>query len=337
IYLIAFQSLGVSRFLQGFLSRHLNGSIAVLPAYLFLFLLGSYLFCLPLHYYGSFIMEHQFGLSRQSFKDWCRDELKSGALSYIFTLIVVSAFIAVVRYYPGGWWIILAVFWILFHLVVARIVPVLIIPLFFKYSRLTDEVLRNRIFTLAQKMNIPHLDCYRIDFSKKSLKGNAALVGWGKARRVLLADTLQNTYSTDEVEVIIAHEFAHYQSKHLLKLIVINSFICLSLFYLIDLTSVSVVAFFGLASIGEVSALPVVFLYFVLFAVVTQPLGNWVSRRFEREADCRALQATGLRQAFISTMEKLASQNLADRDPHPFIKFFFFDHPPLSERILLAQ
>lgn len=222
-------------------------------------------------------------------------------------------------------------------MILARLVPIIIIPLFFKYKKLSDEVLRQRILNLAKKMKIKLLDVFEIDFSKKTLKANAAFVGMGKTRRVILADTLKDKYTPEEIEVILAHEFAHYKMKHLLKLILLNSLVTLGCFYLIFRTSGSVLAAFGFSSLSDIAALPVVIIYFTLFGIITQPLTNLISRRFEKDADIAALKVTQNKDAFISMMNKLADQNLADRNPHPLIKFYFFDHPPISERISLAQ
>lgn len=190
---------------------------------------------------------------------------------------------------------------------------------------------------LASKMKIKILDCFQIDFSKKTLKANAAFLGVGNTRRVILADTLIDKYSYDEIEVILAHEFAHYQLKHLLKLVVINSLMTLGTFYLIYKSSGYFLNLFGFVSLSELAALPVVFIYFIIFGIITQPLQAFISRSFERSADSLALESTGLKDAFISTMNKLGEQNLADKSPHPLIKFFFFDHPPINERIEEAK
>lgn len=213
----------------------------------------------------------------------------------------------------------------------------MIIPLFFKYKKLSDEALRSRILGLAAKFNVKILDCFEIDLSKKTLKANAAFLGWGKTRRVLLSDTLKDKYTHDEIEVILAHEFAHYKLRHLVKLILLNSCLTICCFYLISVTSRYVLKFFGLPSLADITGLGVIALYFVLFGIIMDPFTNFISRGFEREADLLALQITGFKDAFISMMEKLSAQNLADRSPHPLIKFFFFDHPPVDERIEMAK
>jgi STE24 endopeptidase len=162
-------------------------------------------------------------------------------------------------------------------------------------------------------------------------------VGWGKTRRVILADTLKDKYSFDEIEVILAHEFAHYRLRHLFKLILVNSLAIILNFYLIFKTSNYTLNLFGLSSLSDIAGLPLVLIYFVLLGIIIEPLKNFISRRLEKNADKLALKVTGLKEAFISMMEKLALQNLADKNPHPIIKFFFFDHPPVDERIAMAK
>jgi STE24 endopeptidase len=228
-------------------------------------------------------------------------------------------------------------FWIFFSLILARVAPLVIIPLFFKYKPVSDNLFGERIRGLARKMNVKILDVFEIDLSKKTRKANAALVGWGAGRRVLLADTLNDKYSHDEIEVILAHEFAHYKLGHLPKLIAINSLGTLLSFFLIFKTCVPVMWFFGVSSFLDIAGFPVIVLYLTLLEVLLQPSAHFVSRAFEKDADVMALEVTGAKDAFISMMEKLSLQNLTDRNPHPVIKFFFFDHPPIEERIALAS
>jgi len=186
-------------------------------------------------------------------------------------------------------------------------------------------------------MQIKVLEVFEINLSEKTTKSNAAFVGWGKTKRVILADTLQGKYSAEEVEVILAHEFAHYRFRHLWKLIFVNSMGVALVFYVLFRMSRYFLSIFGLASLRDTAALPLLIIYLVIFGIILQPLENYISRKLERNADIAALKITGLKGAFISLMDKLSSQNLADRNPHPLIKFFFFDHPPVDERIQLAE
>jgi STE24 endopeptidase len=282
-------------------------------------------------------LEHKFSLSNQTINDWAKDQLKAGLISYVIVVVLLEVFYCLLGYFPGIWWLFVSLFWLFFSLFLAKLVPIIIIPLFFKYKIVSDNLLRERIINLAQRMKVKILDVFEIDFSKKTFKANAAFVGLGRTKRVILADTLKDKYTYDEIEVILAHEFAHYRLGHLLKLILVNSAVIIFTFYLLFRTSSAFLRFFNLSSLSDIAAFPLVASYMFLAAIVTQPLENYLSRRFERNADMLAIKATHLREAFISMMEKLTAQNLADRNPHPIIKVFFFDHPPVDERINMAK
>ncbi|MFA6357741.1 MAG: M48 family metallopeptidase [Candidatus Omnitrophota bacterium] len=334
--ILVFLGSGLSLSLENLL-RSLNlPNYLLISVFILIISFFYYLLSLPLNFYSGFMLEHKFNLTRQKASAWWFDQLKSSVLGYVISLVLILAFYWILGQF-NQWWLVISAFWIVFSIVLAKLAPILIIPLFFKYKKLEDQVLRQRILNLASKMRVKLLDVFEIDFSKKTLKANAAFTGMGKTRRVLLADTLKDKYSHDEIEIILAHEFAHCQLKHITKLIVLNSLVTLGLFYLIFRTSVYTLGMFKLDSLAQLASLPLVFLYFIFFGIITQPLEAFVSRVFEREADRLALKTTSAKEAFISLMDKLANQNLADRNPHPLIKFFFFSHPPIDERIKIAK
>lgn len=337
LFLFAFAGIGFSRSL----AELLKGALANRALFLSLYILAAFLIylilSLPLTFIRSYVLEHKFSLSNQKIADWFLDQLKSAVISYIAALILIGSFYYILARFPGSWWVFVSAAWISFSLIFAKLTPTLIIPLFFKYKKLSDEALRLRILKLAEKMKVKMLDCFEIDLSRKSLKANAAFVGVGASRRVILADTLKDNYSYDEIEVILAHEFAHYKLKHLLKLIALNSCVTLGCFYLIFKSSPYVLRLFGFSSLGDIAFLPVILIYFVLFGIAAQPVECFISRKLEANADKSALAVTGLKEAFISMMNKLSHQNLADKSPHPIIKFLFFDHPPVDERIRMAE
>jgi STE24 endopeptidase len=334
--LLLFLGSGFSLFLEDALKNINLPSYLLIAAFLLVSSILYYLLTLPLNFYASFTLEHKFNLSKQKPGAWWMEQLKSGVLAYIISLILILVFYWILSKF-SQWWLVSSIFWIFFSVILAQLTPVLIIPLFFKYKRLEDEILRQRIFNLASKMRIKLLDVFEIDLSKKTLKANAAFTGLGKTKRVLLADTLKDKYTYDEVEVILAHEFAHYRLGHIIKLIVLNSLVTLGLFYLIFKTNAYALGAFKLNSLTQLASLPLIILYFMFFGIICQPFEAYLSRRFEKDADCLALNVTGAKEAFISLMEKLAAQNLADRNPHPLIKFFFFSHPPIDERIKIAK
>ncbi|MDP2831283.1 MAG: hypothetical protein Q8O02_03450, partial [Candidatus Omnitrophota bacterium] len=177
--LLIFLGSGLSLYLEGFLKSFGLPHCLLIAAYLGVILFLYYLLSLPLNFYTSFTLEHKFNLTKQKAEAWRLDQLKSAILGYIISLILVLSF-----YWALGkftqWWLVLSIFWIVFSVVLAKLAPVLIIPLFFKYKKLEDEALRQRIFNLASKMQIKLLDVFEIDFSKKTLKAIAAFTGMGK-------------------------------------------------------------------------------------------------------------------------------------------------------------
>jgi STE24 endopeptidase len=337
LLLLIFLSSGLSQGLKDVILKLTADNFIVVPLYILIIWLAYYLLSFPIKFSRSYVLEHKFNLSTQTIQDWLNDQFKTGVISYVIAIILIIAFYYILKHYIYAWWWIISLFWIFFSLILAKLVPIIIIPLFFKYKKLSDDTLKVRIMNLADKMKVKVLDCFEIDFSKKTLKANAAFVGWGATKRIILADTLKDKYSYDEIEVILAHEFAHYRLRHLLKLIFINSLAIIISFYLIFKTSGYVLNFFGLISLSDIAALPIILVYFFLFGIIMQPFENYISRKLETNADRMALNITGLKDAFISMMDKLASQNLADRNPHPLIKFYFFDHPPTDERINMAK
>ncbi len=336
VLLFLFLGPGGSRWLAGYITRSFP-AFFITPVYILIIYAAYYLLNLPFNYYQSFILEHQFCLSNQRPLDWAKDQLKSAVIMYLILVLLFKGFYYILAVSPFHWWLVVSLFWVLFSFVLAKLAPVLIIPLFFKYKELNAPDLKARLINLSEKMQVKILDVFEIDFSKKTLKANAALVGQGQTRRVLLADTLKDKYSADEIEVILAHEFAHHKLKHLAKLILMNSLATLASFYLIFRTSRLALDFFGLTALSDIAALPLVLLYFTAIGLILQPLQNYISRRMELNADREALRVTNNKEAFISMMNKISAQNLSDRAPHPLIKFIFFDHPPTEERIQAAQ
>jgi STE24 endopeptidase len=335
LLLVIFARTGWSAGLAGAIAGRC-GRLTV-PAYLLALYLLFYAASFPLTFYHSFLLERRFSLSTQKPKSWFADQLKSGGIAYLVGCAFLAAFYWSLERFPGNWWLIISLSWMAINLLLAGLAPVAIVPLFFKYTPVTDEAICFRILSLAQKMKMKVAGVFEIDMSAKTVKANAGLIGWGASRRVVIGDTLKEKYSPDEIEVILAHEFSHQKLRHLPKLISINALAAAACFYLIHATSPFTLRALGLQRLNDIASLPLVALYFLVYGFCVQPALNFFSRQMERNADSMALKATGLKDAFISTMNKLGEQNLSDIDPHPLIKFLFFDHPPIKDRINSAE
>lgn len=302
-----------------------------------IFLAFLYMSSFPLHVANSFFVERAFSLSRQNLGSWAKDEAKSASLSLLLSVVCIGFFYAAVFYFPDMWWVACALGWILLTVVLAVLMPVFLLPLFFKYMPVDDLQLERLIRDIAARAGLGPVDVRRIDLSRKTTKANAALVGLGATRKVILADTLTENFTREEVGVVAAHEFGHYKHRHMLKLV---TFACVSTFlgfFVLFLFSDQIAAVAGAPDLFDLRVLPVIFFFTTAFHTGILPIRNYISRRLERQADGFALDVTLDAENFISVMDKLARMNLADRDP-PFLKkILVYSHPPINERIRFAD
>ena len=173
--------------------------------------------------------------------------------------------------------------------------------------------------------------------SAKTTAANAALTGLGRTRRVILGDTLLDCYTSEEIEVVFAHELGHHVHHDIPVMIALQSLGTLVALYVANLTLVAGARALGYHGIDDVATMPLLALALGVLGAITTPLFNWDSRRMERAADCYALQATRDPQSFISTMIRLANQNLAVYRPPRWVEVLFYDHPSIAERVGMAE
>jgi len=301
------------------------------------FLVFMYAAEFPLHFISSFFVERRFGLSRQTVRAWLADEVKSAGLSFGWSIICVQVFYLFVRNFPSLWWLISAAAWIFFSIILARFLPVVLIPIFFKYLPIEDNALKRRIMALAGKAGIQLMDVCRIDMSRKTAKANAALVGLGNTRKVILADTMTDRFTPEEITVVIAHEFGHVKFGHLWRFLAFSAVTTTAGFFILALMARRIVVLTGAAGFSDLYLFPVLVLLVVLSGIILLPVRNYFSRVMERQADRFALEITGKPEEFISLMKKLAEMNLADTEPSQIKKVFMYDHPPVGERIRAAR
>jgi STE24 endopeptidase len=192
--------------------------------------------------------------------------------------------------------------------------------------------LKKRITGIAEDAGIKVENVFKFNMSKNTKKANAAFTGLGKSKRILLGDTLLDNYSNDEIETVVAHELGHYKKKHIIKNILISTAASFgTLFVIAYLYNISL-GWFGFTRIQDVAALPILSVWAMMIGLIETPLSNILSRRFEYEADEYAVTVTGKASAFISTLNKLTDQNLGDKNPHPFVEWFFYSHPSITNR-----
>jgi STE24 endopeptidase len=288
---------------------------------------------LLIDYYGGFFIEHQFGLSNQNRFAWFFEKIKSIAISSLIFLPIAMVFFIIVRNANENWWWIFSLILIFFSLILARIAPILIFPLFYTFKPVQNPELEKRMKTLLDKEKISFSGIYQFNMSKNSKKANAGFTGIGKSRRIILADTLIENFSVDEIESVFAHELGHYRYRHILKNLVTGSILIIISFYLCSEMYSYILAKRGFIYIYEISALPLLVLLLSVFSFLTMPFINTLSRFYERQADAYAVNAIADKKSFTSSLLKLSKMNLSDTDPHPLIEFLFHGHPSVKKRI----
>jgi STE24 endopeptidase len=300
---------------------------------------GYALLDLPLSYYSGFVLPHRFGLSTESLGGWVWDRVKAGLIGGALGLLMLQILYAALTAWPDTWWLPVGVVYLLFGAVLSALAPVLIAPLFYEFMPLEEEhqELADRLVALADGAGTRVRGVYRIDMSRRTKAANAALMGLGHSRRIVLGDTLLDEFTPDEIETILAHELAHQVHLDIPLGIAVQSVITLVGLWLASLALEWGVNRFGLNAANDVAGLPWLALVLSGFGLLTMPLGNVWSRWRERMADRYAIQATGKPLAFASALIRLADQNLGELDPSPWVEFLLYSHPPLGKRIAMAR
>jgi STE24 endopeptidase len=338
-YLLAWLFFGWARALAAWLHTFTANDWLLVLGFAVIFGAISGLLELPLGYYSDFILPHRFGQSNQDFKGWVLDQLKGLAIGAPLGLLVLELVYLALRLTGGWWWLWTGAGMLVFTVLLSNLAPILIMPLFNKFVPLGEEHadLAERLMKLAESANARVRGVFTFDMSKRTKAANAALTGIGNTRRIVLGDTLINEFSTDEIETILAHELGHHVHKDIPILIGFGTLLTLGGLYLASLGLAWAAGYFSFSGPADIAGLPALALVLGAFSLLTQPVGNAVSRWREHLADIYALESTGKAPAFASAFVRLANQNLGEADPEKWVVFMFYDHPPLGERIKMAE
>ena len=295
---------------------------------------------LPLSYYRGFVLEHRFGLSRQTFMRWLLRYAKYLGLAVAFGLVMVTGLYWLIWTLGPYWWLAAAAAAFVVNVVLGQLLPVLILPLFYKIVRLDDVDLAERMRRVADGTGLSIEGLYRMDLSAETEKVNAMLAGLGRTRRVIFGDTLLAKFLPDEIEVILAHEVGHHVFRHIPKMVLLGALYSLAAFWVSDRILLSWARTVDPPADYQnlpVATLPMLLLVITVLSLLLEPLQNAISRRFERQCDRYAIERTGLRAAYLTAYRKLATLNKADPAPHPLEVFLFHSHPPIAERLAIAE
>jgi STE24 endopeptidase len=304
--------------------------------YLLLLLVISKALGFGLDYYG-FLQERRFKLSTQRFRSWAWDEVKGFLVGLVLGSIIVEVLYLTIRQWPQHWWMLAWALFMGLFVVLAQLAPVVLFPIFYKFEPLDNEDLRRRLIVLSERTGTRVRGVYRWKLSEKSKKANAALTGLGATRRIILADTLLDNYTGDEVEAVLAHELGHHVHRHILKSIFVQAGITLFGFWAANWVLHYSVDHHMFEEMSDFANLPLLALVSVVLSLLLMPALNAYSRFHERQADRYAFESISSVEPFITSMNKLAEQNLAERTPSKWVEWFFHSHPAISRRLAAAK
>lgn len=290
---------------------------------------------LPFAYYRTFIIEGRYGFNTSTLRIWITDILKSAVIGSLIGGILLLSVLALIEYSGCFWWLWAWSLFFAFQSLLVIIYPTFIAPWFNKFIPLEDRALEKRVKEIMHESGLSVTGIFTMDAGKRSWHTNAYFTGLGKAKRIILFDTLMASHSHDEIIAILAHEVGHCKKRHIHKNLLIIGGFSLFIFYLASSLLRWDVLYqsFGFQSIAPYVGLFLTGMLWDAIARFLAPIGAAISRRFEREADVYAARLLQQTEDLRSALKRLAKDNLSNLYPHPLYAWFYYSHPPLSERI----
>ena len=292
---------------------------------------------LPIDFYQSFLLEHRYGLSTERFRHWAFDRLKAAALGASLALGAAAFLYLAIGRWPAGWWVVATGAYAVVVVVLTGLAPVVLLPIFFRFEPLGRPELRARLLELSRRAGVAVRDACEWRVSDRTKKANAALVGLGRTRRIIVSDTLLSRYSDDEIEGILAHELGHLARHDIWRGMALHAGITAAGLFAASRALAALWRPLGWSGVADVAGLPVLVLAAGAVSLALRPLANACSRRMEWRADRFALALTGNPEAFAGAIERLGTQNLTEERPSRLARWFFYTHPPVAERAAAAR
>ncbi len=323
---------------DGLLDRFGDAPLRIRFLYLTITLFGYYALLFPLSVYDGFVIEHRFGQSLQTFRNWFGDSLKEYAVDLCLFLLFFSVLYAFLNASPHGWWLAATGFYLVGVVLLAFVAPVLLLPWFFTLEPLDDQDLADAISSFFAEMKMPVSGVYRWGLGEKTRAANAAFVGLGASRRILLSDTLLDRYSREEILAVLAHEVGHHRHRDIPRLLGLSVALAALIFFLTARSLHAWTLAVGLSrSPGDIALFPILLLYLLLFSLPALPLLNAYSRSREYAADAYAVAAVGGAEPLVTALQRMTDQNLVDPLPPRWVETLLHSHPSISRRVAHAR
>jgi STE24 endopeptidase len=336
VFFLSIGFLGLSIPIRSF-AFNLLDSLHI-PLYLSL-LFGLLLLTLaPFSFYFGYIFEHKYGISTQKFGEWLKDFLKTRGLLNMLLVPAGMGLHLIWSSYPFHWWIIASSCFFLILLLITTIFPALFVPFFWKTEQYSDEASIRRLLEIAKKAGINAVQKVQIvKESEKSKKANAAVIGSGRTRRILIFNNLVNNFTSDEIDVIFAHEMGHHANMDITRGILFSTILAFPIFFVISIIIMPLANLAGIESLNDIAIFPVFAALFILIEMCIKPIYMAYSRTRERLADQFALEVVRNPEAQISAFKRLADIDLEDDYPDPIIEAWLYSHPSIGRRIRFCE
>ncbi|MCF7809778.1 M48 family metallopeptidase [bacterium] len=301
----------------------------------FILTIGSKIIHIPFSIYSTFVIEEKFGFNKTTARTYIVDVIKA---TIIFVIISVPIFAMILWFFAETGELAWLYIWgalTLFQIIMMFIAPVLIMPLFNKFTPLEDGELRSAIEQYTEKHNFKMKGVFTMDGSKRSTKSNAFFTGLGKSRRIALYDTLIARHTVGELLGVLAHEIGHYKLKHIPKQIIAAILSSGLMLFILSLfiNNRGLFDAFGMEETSIYASLVLFGFLYTPISMVISILSNISSRKHEFQADRFAVETTGDNSSYTTALKKLSVNNLSNLTPHPLKVFLEYDHPPVLERI----
>jgi STE24 endopeptidase len=315
-------------------TRWLGTSAWAMAVFLFTVGLALSLPSLPLAWYDQFKLEDRFGFNTSTQKIWWLDRLKGLLLGIVLGYPLLVLILKFVDWTGSLWWLWAWAALLAFQMIMAVLAPVLILPLFNKFTALPNGSLRDRLLNLAERTRFRARSIQVMDGSKRSRHSNAFFTGFGQFRKIVLFDTLIEQLAEPELEAVLAHEIGHFKKKHIPKMLAMSALASLVGFYCLSILANQDWFYraFGFAP-GNIAA--ALLLFGLLSGLITfwfSPVAHWWSRRYEYQADAFAAKTMDEPRSLVAALRKLNEKNLSNLTPHPIYSGFYYSHPTLLER-----
>ena len=330
----AFLWYGGVGWLDELLRVRINNTVLLPVVFFWVISICSWIISIPFDWYDTFVIEQKFGFNKTTPRTFTADQIKGIVLTLVMEAIVIAILAVVYKYIDSYSWLWAWAAVAAFSLTITFFYSEWIVPIFNKQTPLEEGELRSLIEAYAQKVNFSIHNIYVIDGSKRSTKSNAYFTGFGKKKRVVLYDTLQNDLSSEEIVAVLAHEIGHYKKRHVIYSMVISlSTMGLLLWVFTQFLNSPAIA----CALGGTT--PSLHLSLVGFSLLYSPLSeilnfasHYISRKNEYAADNFAA-ANDMGEMFISALKKISSKALSNLTPHPFVVFWDYSHPTLLQRM----